>query len=221
MDTRTGTARGRGRNAGIGARDAGFSLMEMIIVMVIIAAIAVAVVPNVASGLGGTRTQIAARGLVQMSRYARSMALANQTEVELTVSSNGILRVRAAPHSMNFSNRGMPGENDAYGNAAMARAGGPGGGSARQESAASLESAIALEKKFDQAEFAFEGYTDGLGRMLTGREDKGAEDRGSVVTFRSNGVCKPRRFLVSSPGGHSLHVSLGMTGKGKIELEPE
>jgi len=197
--------------------------MEMIIVMVILAAVVAVVVPNLGTGLGGTRTQIAARGLVQMSRYARSMALANQTGVELVVSSNGILRVRAAAGSVNFAGRGEM-EGDAYGNAAMASAqamASSGGGSARQESTASLESSIALEKKFEQANFTFEGYTDGLGRMLTEREGGGVAREGSesVVLFRSNGVCKPCRFSVSTPNGITLHVTLGTTGKGKVENE--
>ena len=198
--------------------------MELIIVMVIIAAVAVMVVPNVGAGLGGTRAQIGARGLAQMSRYARSMALANQTGVELVVSSNGILRVRAADTSVNFANRGDTGAGDAYGNAAMAsaRTTAGEGGSARQASTASLASSIALEKKFENVNFAFEGHTDALGRLLTEREGggRGAPEGGeAVVAFRSNGVCKPCRFKVTTPNGHTLYVTLGTTGRGKVEAE--
>jgi len=208
--------------------------MEMLIVMTIIAVVIVAVLPNVAASLGGTRAQIAARGLVQMSRYARSMALANQTEVEMVVSSNGVLRVRAAERSVNFANRGrQDGEGDAYGNAAMASAramamtgmeeGGErgGGGSARQASAASLESSIAQVKKFEGVNFTFEGYTDGTGRLLSEREGGGRAQEGgeAVVSFRSNGVCKPCKFAVTMPNGLTLYVTLGATGRGKVEME--
>jgi len=210
-----------------GGRNAGFTLMEMIIVMVIIGVVVAAVLPNVGAGLGGTRAQIAARGLVQMSRYARSMALANQTEVELVVSSNGLLRVRASQRSVNLANSGETGEGDAYGNAAMASAWATAstettGGSARQASVESLEASIAQEKKFEHVNFVFDGYTDGLGRTLTEREGGGKTPEGgeAVVTFRSNGVCKPCRFAVVTQRGNTLYVSLGMTGKGKVEVEP-
>jgi len=223
-------------------RAAGFTLMELLIVLFIIGVVAMVVIPNVGGGLAGTRTQIAARGLAQMSKYARNMALANQTEVELVIGSNGTLRVRAAANSVNFSNRGQYDEGDLFGNAAMesarAMAGagldagsasnfmmGEGeGSSARQSSTASLEASIALEKRFDGVEFVFQGHTDGAGRLLTEREIGKAtqQDRGgeTVVGFSSNGVGKPSLFKVTASRGSTLYVRLDMTGKGFVGVEP-
>ena len=220
-------------------RDGGFTLMELLIVLFIIGVVAAVAILNVGGGLAGTRTQIAARGLVQMSKYARNMALANQTEVELVVGSNGTLRVRAAANSVNFSNRGGQEEGDLFGNAAMASAramadagsassfmmGEGEGSSARQTSTESLESSIALEKQFKDVDFIFEGHTDGAGRLLTERETgkgKAASVGGNetVVRFTSNGVGKPSLFKVTASRGNTLYVRLDMTGKGHVGVEP-
>ena len=71
----------------------------------------------------------------------------------------------------------------------------------------------------------FECYVDGLGRELTehevGAKKASPEESEKVVRFRSNGVCKPCRFLVKTSNGHALHVTLGMTGRGKVELKVE
>ena len=209
--------------------------MEMLLVLLVAGLLAAVVVPGIGGGLAGTRAQIAARGLAQMSRYARNMALANQTEVELVIVSNGVIRVRASSGSVNFANRGQPrDEGDLYGGAAMERARGmagggapdfmmgEGGASARQASTASLESTIAQEKKFENVSFEFEGYTDGTGRLLSEREGGGkgrAEGGEGVVRFHSNGTCKPCRFRVVAPHGAALVVNLAMTGKAAVEVE--
>jgi len=219
---------------------AGFTMTELLIVVFIVGLVAVVVIPNVGGGIAGTRTQIAARGLAQMAKYARNMALANQTEVELVVVSNGTLRVRAASGSLNFANRGRQEEGDLYGNAAMdaarsmgsevgyAMGGGDGGegGSALEASSESLAEMIEETKQFQNVEFVFEGYTDGAGRLISDREGgaRGGSGRNGeggevVVGFRSNGVCKPCRFKVTSSRGNSLYVNIDMTGKAKVGEE--
>ena len=66
-----------------------FTLLELVMVVAILAIVAIIVVPNVAGVTGGARSAMALRSLVQMGRYARSMALLNQTPVELVLDLDG------------------------------------------------------------------------------------------------------------------------------------
>ena len=212
-------------DAGGGRRRTGFTMMEMLIVMTIIGVVAAVVIPNIGAGLSGSQVQIAARGLTQLSRYARNMALANQTEVELMLGSNGTLRVQASARSLNFANRSQQADSgDLFGSAALsaARAQDAQGGSARQSSSASLENSIRMEKTFDRVNFVYQGKTDALGRALTEREGgtkTEEEGQAAVVKFASNGVCQPCKIKVESTRGDTLYVTLNATGKTKIELE--
>lgn len=223
----------------------GFTLIEMIIVIFIIGITAAVVVPNIGLGMSGTRAQIAARGLVQMSRYARNMALANQTEVELSIQSNGVLRVRAlAAPAAPAGTETM--EDDAFGSAAMAGAAAYGGGgdtgvatgnnlmmgegggaSAAQSSQEAITLSIDMDQTYEHVSILFDGYTDGAGRLLPAERSKGSrvksleeeEREKNTLIFRSNGVCKPCRFRIETGRGDLLYVMLDMFGKGTIDTE--
>ena len=66
-----------------------FTLLELVMVVVILAIVAAVVLPNVSAVTGGARSATALRSLVQMGRYARSMALLNQTPVDLVLDLDG------------------------------------------------------------------------------------------------------------------------------------
>lgn len=62
-----------------------FTLVELLLVIAILGIVSAVVIPNVGAIVGGTRSAVVLRTLVQMGRYTRSMALLNQTPCELVV----------------------------------------------------------------------------------------------------------------------------------------
>src|SRR5512133_1227709 len=71
----------------------GFTMVELLIVIVIIGVMAAMIGPTFTAGSDIARVKTASRGVIQMSRYARIMALLHQTPVELVYTSDGALRV--------------------------------------------------------------------------------------------------------------------------------
>ena len=67
----------------------GFTLVEILLVVAVIGILAVAVAPAVSTVLAGGRLRTAARELAGAGRYARTMALLNQTPVDLVVDLSG------------------------------------------------------------------------------------------------------------------------------------
>ena len=66
-----------------------FTLLELLMVVAILGIVAAVVLPNVSAVTAGARSATALRTLVQMGRYARSMALLNQTPVDLVLDLDG------------------------------------------------------------------------------------------------------------------------------------
>ena len=66
-----------------------FTLLELLMVVAILGIVAAVILPNISAVTGGARSATALRTLVQMGRYARSMALLNQTPVDLVLDLDG------------------------------------------------------------------------------------------------------------------------------------
>ena len=62
-----------------------FTLVELLLVVAVIGVLAVAIAPAVSTILSGGRVRTGARELAAAGRYARTMALLNQTPVDLVV----------------------------------------------------------------------------------------------------------------------------------------
>lgn len=70
-------------------RNHGFTLLELLVVIAIILALVVSVVPNIGAGFSGAGLAGATRSLQQAVRYARTMAVLHQVEVELVLVTAG------------------------------------------------------------------------------------------------------------------------------------
>lgn len=166
------------------SRIKGFTLIELLVVIVIIGVMVAVVGQNLGAGTAATRLRTATRGLMQMSRYARTMALLHQQEVQLTVASDGILSVKGKPkegqdafvsssafaaEAINTSapdaEGNIPGadEEKQPGDEPAAPDSAPEETDAASTNSTSTFSSMAdldFQKKYDHISFVFEGYTD-------------------------------------------------------------
>ncbi len=83
--TRSGCRFRHAASACRGRVRAAFTLVELLLVAAILGILSAVVIPNISAFLGSNRSTTAIRVLTQMGRYARSMALLNQTPVELVL----------------------------------------------------------------------------------------------------------------------------------------
>lgn len=74
----------------------GFTLVELLLVVVILGIVAVIAAPRVAPLLAGGQLRMGAREVVSVGRYARTMALLNQTPVDVIIrQGTGTIEIRA------------------------------------------------------------------------------------------------------------------------------
>lgn len=221
----------------------GFTLVELVVVIVIIGVMAMVIGPTFTSGSDIARVKTASRGLTQMSRYARTMALLHQTPVDLVIGSDGSLRVAAAG--------GGAGESlvsaKAFGvtNSAAAAAEKEAADAAAKEAVEVSESGrgggasyvmadLDVSKKYDEVSFVFEGYTDTMDESRKSRVSETSDDGDKAgaaeeavqtvqVRYKSNGTCRPFRVRVMASGTESLAMTVvvDLLGAAKIEDEDE
>ena len=86
----------------------GFTLIEIMIVVGIIAVMLASAVMSVASGRGAAKVKEATRGVVQLSRYASSLALLRQRPVVVTFYRKGKVEVRISGESTGPGETGAP-----------------------------------------------------------------------------------------------------------------
>ncbi len=218
----------------------GFTMVELLIVIVIIGVMAAMIGPTFTSGSDIARVKTASRGVIQLSRYARIMALLHQTPVELVYTSDGTLRVEqvAGGSESIVSAQAFASTNAAERGAApvaeeevFAAKEGPAGGGGSSYVMADLN----LEQKYDGVEFMFKGYADsmddGRSRKLTktkaraSAEPEVEEGEGDVKAFRvrykSNGTCRPYSVRVTAGGEEAFAVTVVIDVLGAAKVEEE
>lgn len=228
----------------------GFTLVELLIVIVILGVMAAMVGPTFTTGSAIARTKTASRGVIQLSRYARTMALLHQSPVELVYTSDGTLRVEqvgsvgeSLVSAKEFASTNAEDMADAP--VAEEEVFVPKEKGAEQSGGSSYVMAdLNLEKKFEGVVFLFKGYSDSMddgrnrkvgrtAKATTARpepdeETEGTgegEDEGEVKAFRvrynSNGTCRPYGVRVTSGGEEAFALTVNIDVLGSAKVEEE
>ncbi len=183
-----------------------FTLIELLLVVLILGIAAAAVMPRLTGMMEGGSAAVASRAIAQAGRYARTMALLNQTPMDLVLNlDQPHLRVEVVQRRDATERGGLQGAS--FGRAVsrderMADLRGLGlrGGPepevpADEDAPGTRESpgeSLALERRLDGVELAFGGYLDRPDLL-----DAGAAEEGIVrIRYRSNGTCRPYRVVI-------------------------
>ncbi len=210
---------------------AAFTLLELLLVIVILGIVTAVVVPQFGAAMTGGQLRVAARAVVQASRYARTMALLHQLETDLVLDlQQGRVRVVAAPVS--GEHRSVGADMD---NAGLLAAGLLGETAASGETptvapaadtlagmgvvvttnratlaAQSLSDEIQSEFVCEGNTFAFLGYTEDSAAVSP-------QEEGQVrIRFRSNGTCRPFRVRVQTSEADWLDIAIDITGAAQV-----
>ncbi|GEM_PF-737825 len=210
--------------AGLGWRvRLGFTMLELLMVVAIIGIMAMMIVPTV-TGSDIARVRTATRGLMQMSRYTRTMAILRQQTLTLEISTDGTLRVTGATdvvapsqpevdvaaeaESIHITTQ----EEAAAERALEAGAGGAGAGGGGGKG--NVMSETNTERVFKQVRFVVELDEDELDEDELDTEldavdsDEDTDEEGNDIpavrtvriTYEGNGRCLPYRVTIYAEG---------------------
>ena len=216
----------------------GFTLVELLLVVAIIGIMAFVVGPSVFTSSDLMRLKTASRGVVQLSRYSKTMALLHQKPVELVFSSDGKISVKAADGggeslvstgSFSRTNLVNESESEEIETPVVSEEKGGGGSGGEGYVMADLE----IEKEYEQVTFRFEGYTDTIDGVAEPDEsysvssfsEEGDEEdvKSFTIHYKSNGTCRPHRIrIIAGEDEYEYRiVDVNMLGAAKVVEEDE
>lgn len=222
------------------SRTSAFTMLELLMVIVIIGVLSALTVPTVTGG-DMTRVKSASRALMQMSRYARTMAVLHQCTVELHIYPDGRLAVLPRKKQAANSDAGGGGEEaPSLGNEVE-------GDEPAMETDFAPEDLggemVQIEEEQEFKQIVFELECD---KLLTDSEEERIRERGGededdegeyldeaaaawVVPFGGNGRCPPFNVKVMSADNEgeaeydsfSLEVHVDRFGSAKVYDEKD
>lgn len=195
--------------------------------MVLITILSVLVGPTLTGG-DVARVKAASRGLMQMSRYARTMAVLHQQTMMLEITSDGKLRV--VPKG--GASRPQPAPADGHGAGPVPDGSEPedpdvpqGGEMAEAETAKEYKQ-ISFRVELDEDRLQDEEESGQIVRTETDSEEAGAMEtlKSAAIPYAGNGRCLPYYVIISptdgkggeDEGGWRLRVSVDRFGNAKI-----
>ena len=202
----------------------GFTLVELLVVLVIIGVLAAVLLPSLTTGSDGARLRTAARGVTQMARYARTMAILYQKPVNLVIASDGELRVEGEGASGDTPVAGEAGGSAVETEGAEQEAGesaGDGYSYAMAElGAAKRYAQIVFEVELDESALDLDEQAE-LDESEVERESDGeAPVTLRRVPFETNGRCLPfvvKIRIAGDYGGDEMIVTIDRFGGARIE----
>jgi len=217
----------------------GFTLIELLVVLVIFGVMAGLITTSLVGSSEVAHVRSAARGFVQLSRYARTMAVLHQKPMQFSFSESGQLRV--TPHGSAGSAQSL----------VSARAFASTNSLADEEAAAAAE----LEKETDQGGVSYsmaeiettqtykqvklrfieyldvvdDGWTARLRLALSGEDASVTNELEEVsaqtqILYRSNGTCRPYRVQISADDeneSYKLNITIDRLGVATIDEDEE
>ena len=205
--------------------------------LAVLGVLAAVVLPMVSGGSDMSRVRVATRGVMQMSRYARTMAVLHQNAMELVFSENGKLSVEmeagggggdSIVSAKAFSTTNAVADAEAAQMAELTAEHGDdtgGGGYAMAD--------VNTEQTYEQVRFIFLGYSDtadagrysSLPSSSTFSDDVNSTEESATVRvrYKSNGTCRPYSVKVTVEGedAFSLTVNVDMLGAAKVVEDEE
>jgi type II secretion system protein H len=222
------------------AQRRGFTLIELLVVITIFGVMVAVIAVSISGGSTTTNVRSAARGFVQISRYARTMAVLHQKPMLFSFSESGNLRV--IPRDDPSQSLGL----------VAASAFATTNTLADRESADAIEreareeleggvsenmSDIPIQRTYDQVKFVFTEYTDVIddawharmpvalsGNMPTATNEQEEVSSQQQILYRSNGTCRPYRLQVSSADEekpYTLNITIDRLGVASIDEDKE
>jgi type II secretion system protein H len=216
----------------------GFTLIELLVVLVIFGVMAGLITTSLVGSSEVANVRSAARGFVQLSRYARTMAVLHQKPMTFSFSESGQLRV--TPHggasgaTSIVSARAFATTNTLVDAEATAAA-----EAEKEEVTGGAEYSMAdieTSQSYKQVKVSFveyldvvdDGWTARLRLALSGDEKSVTNALEEVsaqtqILYRSNGTCRPYRVKISADEGDSyaLTISIDRLGVAKIDEDEE
>ena len=207
----------------------GFTFLELLVVMVLITILSALIWPTLTGG-DVARVKAASRGLMQMSRYARTMAVLHQQTMMLEIASDGKLRVvpkggasPAAPEPAPLEGRG---EERDDGDAVPEAPEAPQGGEMAEAETVKEYKQISFRVELDENRLQDEEEGGEIVRTETDSEDAGAMEttKSAAIPYAGNGRCPPYYVIISPTDGKGgefesawrLRISVDRFGNAKI-----